>query len=142
MSDFSAAQKDLPGGCCRPGLADTGLRARLDVRVRWTDHLLKPRVTRRPFSMPPSGCRFSFAAGWVLPVVGDSCAPCRVLLSGCSHRQGLHLSNAQTGGTKFISQLRLLTLEKAKEFGKNEAPSDPLDTYQLGSKRSCSSMNS
>ena len=55
---------------------------------------------------------------------------------------GLHLSNARTGGTKFISQLRLLTLEKAKEFGKSEAPSDPLDTYQLGSKRPCSSMSS
>ena len=65
-----------------------------------------------------------------------------MLLSGRAHRQGLRLSNAQTGGTKFISQLRLLTLEKAKEFGKSEALSDPLDTYQLGSKRSRSSMNS
>ena len=55
---------------------------------------------------------------------------------------GLHLSNTRTGETKFISQLRLLTLEKAKEFGKSEAPSDPLDTYQLGSKRPCSSMSS
>ena len=65
-----------------------------------------------------------------------------MLLSGRAHRQGLRLSNAQTGGTKFISQLRSLTLEKAKEFGKSEALSDPLDTYQLGSKRSLSSMNS
>ena len=72
---------------------------------------------------PPRDAAFSFSAGWVLPVVCDSCVRCRLLLRGWAHGQGLHVSNAQTGGTKFISQLRLLTLDDAREFGKSEAPS-------------------